>query len=211
MMFYEQQDMAVLFGVLLAPWALFEAIRTLGQDKRVWVGVAVPAVLTVLALIAVPFFRAKEAYIDQVAVTEKSPEQRWDFATGWSWPPEESVEFLVSGYKGWKSGDPDGPYFGRLGQSSQWEKTRKGLPNLRGEGLYLGLPVMLLAWFGLWAGWSLRRSDRWLWRTTVFWQSATAVLFLLPLGKLRKRVPIAPNNPDAVHDPSHQSAGNMRS
>jgi len=33
MMFYEQQDMAVLFGVLLGPWALFESVRGFGANK----------------------------------------------------------------------------------------------------------------------------------------------------------------------------------
>jgi len=113
--------------------------------------IGLPAAVTVVILMTVPFLRAKEAYIDDAAVTQKSPTEQWAFATGWSWPPEESVEFFVSGYKGWKTGDPEGPYWGRLGRSEQWDTERKGMPSYRGEGQYLGLPVMLLAWFGLWA------------------------------------------------------------
>ncbi len=40
---------------------------------------------------------------------------RYAWATQWSWPPEETLSWLVPGFFGWHSGSMTGPYWGRLG------------------------------------------------------------------------------------------------
>jgi hypothetical protein len=48
-------------------------------------------------------------------VQEESPasdEERWAFATSWSFHPKELIDSLAPGYHGMLSGDPDRPYWG---------------------------------------------------------------------------------------------------
>jgi hypothetical protein len=120
--------------------------------------------------------------ISGIAEVSKSPEareQRWRFATGWSLPPEEAVRLVVPGIYGYRMDSPDGgAYWGRVGPD--------GSPASRfsGSGEYLGIPVVLIAVFGLTVAMRRRDSifgvdDR---KVMAFWAIAAGVSFLLALG-----------------------------
>ncbi len=85
----------------------------------------------------------------------KTAEQKWIFATNWSMPPEEILEFVAPGIFGFESGDPEGPYWGRVGRSWQWGEGRQGMVNLKQHTVYLGVLQLLFAFYGL--AWGLRR------------------------------------------------------
>ncbi len=74
--------------------------------------------------------------------------ERWLFATNWSLPPEDVLEFLVPGVFGNDSAQPPYPYWGRLGRpdDSLFQKGRM-MPNYRQHTVYLGLIPLLLALF----------------------------------------------------------------
>ncbi len=79
----------------------------------------------------------------------KTAEEKWIFATNWSMPPEEILEFVAPGIFGFESGDPAGPYWGRVGRSWQWGKGRQGMVNLKQHTVYLGVLQLLFAFYGL--------------------------------------------------------------
>jgi hypothetical protein len=84
----------------------------------------------------------------------------WIFATNWSLPPEDTLEFVVPLIFGIDSGHPQTPYWGRLGRSHQWEKSHNGLMNLRQHTVYMGVVQVVFAIFGLFSAVIALRANR---------------------------------------------------
>jgi hypothetical protein len=86
---------------------------------------------------------------------------RWIFATNWSLPPEDVLEFFAPGVFGNESMHLPHPYWGRIGRPSD-EVFQKGrmMPNYRGHTVYLGVVSVLFALFGTFAWFSSRRGSR---------------------------------------------------
>lgn len=194
-MFLEQLDVALFFGLVLGAYALLLAVRVFLRDRS-WVRPLVGLILmgAVALLICAPTMLASYAInVKGVAAMEsESPQQKWDYCTQWSWPPEETIDFIAPGYMGWRSGEPAGPYWGRMGRSAGWENTRQGFMNFKLENQYLGAIPMLLAFFAVF--WVLRArgnqtspmsdlvsADK---KTEViFWASMASLTLLLAFGK----------------------------
>lgn len=143
LMFSEQADLALYVALLLSPYLPFAFLRERpGRWGRALVHSAVAA--AVALLVATPaLWAGYRAAVSGVAVME-NPAAKWEYVTQWSFPPEEALDFLAPGFFGWRSGDPEGPYWGRIGRSEGWEKTHQGLMNFRLDSSYLGLiPVAL--------------------------------------------------------------------
>jgi len=109
------------------------------------------------------FARVTEQQGKADALSEKKDEvekqERWNFATSWSLPPEDVLEFIVPGVFGNESMQGAYPYWGRLGRppDSQFQKGRM-MPNYRQHTVCLGMVPVLLAVFGVFAWFSLRRT-----------------------------------------------------
>jgi hypothetical protein len=90
--------------------------------------------------------------------SEAEKKNRWLFATNWSLPPEDVLEFVAPGVFGDESMQGAYPYWGRLGRPSD-EVFQKGrmMPNYRGHTVYLGVVSVLFALFGVFAWVSNRR------------------------------------------------------
>ena len=183
-MFLEQPDVALFFAMALGPYAVFALLREHGFSLPAFVRVLVPMGVAA-ALLALPSMVATyQSSVKNVAVMNtENPEAKWEFATQWSWPPEESVDFIAPGYTGWRSGEPEGPYWGRMGRSAGWEQTKQGFQNFKLESQYLGaIPIALamLAACGAWLAW--RRDRSWS-REIVFWSVVSVVSLFLSFGK----------------------------
>jgi hypothetical protein len=89
---------------------------------------------------------------DIASMQTESPQEKWDYVTQWSWPPDECIDFIAPGYMGWRSGEPEGPYWGRMGRSAGWEQTRQGFMNFKLENMYLGIIPILLSLFAILSG-----------------------------------------------------------
>ena len=79
-------------------------------------------------------------------------QEQWIFATNWSLPPEETIEFIAPGIFGTWSGDREHPYWGRLGRSAAWDEAhpnRGGFFNFRQHLVYLGAIPVILALFAV--------------------------------------------------------------
>jgi hypothetical protein len=181
-MFLEQADVGLFFALVLGPYAVFAVGRESGFALREHLRVVLP--VAVLALVI--GFRAiwmARAFFSMDASVEAPPEDRqqvWSYCTQWSWPPEETLEWIAPGYFGWRSGEPDGPYWGRLGRSDGWEQTRQGYPNFKLENLYLGAFPMALALLAIYLSFVARKLAK---PDVMFWSVAALLTFVLGLGK----------------------------
>lgn len=173
LMFIEQQDVALFFSMFLGLYALFQLVRAYFPQLIIGQGISdaeqgnrkpcFRILRVVLLLLTIPIVALLISSTPLVSMSSmlKSVSQgsdhddkqaKWEFATQWSWPPEESIDFVAPGYMGWRSGEPDGPYWGRMGRSAGWEKTGQGFMNFKLENMYLGIIPILLAVFAILAG-----------------------------------------------------------
>lgn len=183
-MFIEQADVGFLFATILGPYALFACWRDHGRDLGAWLRVPVVSLFTAFVLASPMLMTGYTRFVKNVGVMEGDALRKWEFATQWSWPPEESIDFVAPGYMGWKVDDPDGPYWGKMGRSPGWSKPGDpGLANFKLENHYVSLfPLAFAAW-SLVSVWRLRgkgcRASKDLW----FWAAALMVSWLLACGK----------------------------
>lgn len=82
---------------------------------------------------------------------------KWIFATNWSLPPEETLEFVAPCVMGTQTCDPAAPYWGSLGRTDGWEHHKQGFPNFRQHTIYLGALQLVLAAFAVCYAWRNRR------------------------------------------------------
>ncbi len=151
MMFVEQGDEALFFSLILGPYAVYALWRD--APRRSWKVVAIrllPIGCVAFVIAAHALLGGYRTVFQAGATPDFEDEQtQFDFATQWSWPPEESLDFIAPGYTGWRTGEITGPYWGRMGRTAGWEYTREGYANFKYENVYLGaIPFLfaLLAW-----------------------------------------------------------------
>jgi len=113
-------------------------------------------------------------------VSEQDASRKWEWATQWSFPPEESARIVIPGLYGYRMDTPGAPYLGRVGSDASWDKffSGQGQPSdkmlrFSGAGPYAGVGVVLLALVAV--GLSARRS--------AFWAAAAGVSLLLAFGR----------------------------
>lgn len=155
-MFPDQPDLALFVGLPLGAYAAFRY----GQRFRwrPWPVFSRLAVIVVMALL-VSGPALLGAYLSNVTVVEGAKNEashddaksKWEFATQWSVPPDETIDLIAPNYFGIRSGEPDGPYWGRTGRSAGWEQTHQGFMNFRLESIYIGAIPITLALFAVMA------------------------------------------------------------
>jgi len=177
-----QPDLALLFSLLTAAYGLFVLVRiwprtprqpVRGEHReellklrvrcagRFLLGAILAAVMLVCVSLAsiVPMLRTtlparNAAVIGSGKAQESSSAAKYEFATNWSLPPEEILEFFVAGVFGWQTGDSKVPYWGKTGRTLGWETHHRGLMNLRQNSHYLGLLQWIFALFAI--AWAIR-------------------------------------------------------
>lgn len=183
-MYLEQTDLALFFSLILGPYALF----LLWSEHRFKVGpslrILLPLLATAFLLALHPLLGGYRLLVKDVESVEgkEDPQEKWEFATQWSWPPGESIDFVAPGFTGWRSGEPEGPYYGVMGRSAEWEETKQGFQNFKLENVYLGaLPVGLALWVIPLAVWARNRNRSAL--EVIFWGVVLLLTFWLACGK----------------------------
>lgn len=179
LMFVQQPDVALFFALFAGTHLLFSLWRREGLKPLRWLPVLAPAAIVALLFAAGPLLSGYKLNVkDTAQVQTETPQEKWEYITQWSFPPDEVISFIAPGYHGWRSGEPEGPYWGRTGQSAEWPQTRQGFMNYMMESAYIGLiPVS----FALFALFSYRRSKH---RAEIFfWGGAALVALLLAFGK----------------------------
>ena len=179
LMFAQQPDVALFFALFAGVYLIFRLWNRDGFKPLKWLKVLVPAAVAAFLFAGGPLLSGYKLNVkDTAQVQTETAQEKWDYITQWSFPPEESVAFIAPGYTGWRSGEPDGPYWGRMGRSAGWEQTRQGFMNFMLESTYIGF---IPAAFALFALFSCRRSPH---RAEIlFWGGAALVALLLAFGK----------------------------
>ena len=182
-MFLEQADVALFCALLLAPLGLFEASRAAGGwkiaalAKKSWGAALAAALLAGGASLA-----AKGSGVEDVPGGEDAA-AKWSYLTQWSQPPGESLDFVAPGWTGWRSGDEEGPYWGRMGRSDGYEQTRQGFMNFKLENVYVGAIPLLFAVLGLATAFGRRRDGDSDSPAIFVWGGLCLVALLLSFGK----------------------------
>ncbi|HTH46052.1 MAG TPA: hypothetical protein VMB21_00945 [Candidatus Limnocylindria bacterium] len=118
--------------------------------------------------------------VKESAQKAESQEQRWEFATGWSFPKAETLRIVVPGLYGYRMDSPDGgAYWGAVGPG--------GTPESRfsGDGQYAGIGVVLIAAFAVASSFRRDKSPfsarerKYVW----FWAVVAVGSLLLAYGK----------------------------
>jgi hypothetical protein len=88
--------------------------------------------VAVAALIALaPLLALFQSYIVGVKLGgEADREQTYKLVTQFSLGPAETLTYLVPGFFGWHMNNPDGPYWGWIGEWPDWPKNHQGTSNL---------------------------------------------------------------------------------
>ena len=126
----------------------------------------------------------------------ESPEKKYEWATQWSFPPEEIIQYIVPGFLGWHNLSQEGPYWGRIGQSADWKGNDQGMRNYMLGINTLGTVPFLLALLGLAFLFKRYRiespslSPVPLRRTVIFFFWSGFLLLLLGLGKYGPLYPL---------------------
>ncbi len=140
---------------------------------------------------------AQDKPVDSKTAEELETEKntQWIFATNWSLPPEAMVEFIAPCLRGLDTGNPNGPYWGRLGRSVNWEQTQQGFGNFRQHSLYLGAVQCAIALYAVIVAVVFSFSKRKLSPSgevlprdplnslTLFWLGVLVISLLLALGR----------------------------
>jgi hypothetical protein len=129
-------------------------------------------------------YRSQVKGVAQLA--EESRQQGWDWATQWSYPPEETLELVAPGFFGWRVNEPKGPYWGRTGRSAEYETSGQGFSRFKLDNSFVGVVPMFLAIAMAVCAFHKRARERLspdARRRLVFWGIVAAVTLLLAFGK----------------------------
>ena len=150
-MLLEQQDVALFFGLFVGSYAVFAWVRHHGWGVVGLIRFLVPVGVVALLIAGSSMLSVFTTNVSDAKTEEspKNPQEHWNFITQWSVPPDETIDLVAPGYTGWRSGEPEGPYWGRTGRSADWEKTGQGFMNFRLESIYIGSIPILLAMLAL--------------------------------------------------------------
>ena len=143
--------------------------KTIGKHKA---GIfATGLIILLVAAILIPSFQhnaQQRKY--QSSLFHKNAKQKWEWATQWSLPVPEIIDFAIPGLFGWKTGDRSHPYLGKLGRGG-------GLNNLKLNSENIGLTTAIFVFIALFLLWKTRNSEHRFW----FW--TMIVTLALSLGK----------------------------
>ena len=179
LMFAQQPDVALFFALFAGAYLIFRLWQREGFRPVKWLKVLIPAAAVALLFAAGPLLSGYKLNVkDTAQMQTETSQEKWEYITQWSFPPDEVISFIAPGYNGWRSGEPEGPYWGRTGQSAGWEQTHQGYMNFMMESAYIGFIPFAFALFALF---SCRRSPH---RAEIlFWSGAAFVALLLAFGK----------------------------
>jgi hypothetical protein len=181
-MMIEQQDVALLAGLFVGPYAVFRLVQVHGKSIARWLCILLPIGVVALLLSGSTVLKSYERNIAGAASVQKGQgEQKWNYITQWSMVPSEWPDLIASGWGGWGSNRPDGPYWGKIGQSPEWESTGKGFRNFKITSKYLGIIPFLLGIYGFIESLRCRKNGDG--SAMLFWSVAGILGLWLAFGK----------------------------
>jgi len=145
-------DRGGICSLLVGVYFLREIFRHWTTNTPLAVETMARFVLTVVVagLVAlpglVPIFQFNVKDVDR---STESLQEKFNWATQWSFAPEDLITYPFPGFLGWFQDDDAGPYWGRIGQSAGWPEKHEGMRNFCQVTFSTGTVAFLLALFGL--------------------------------------------------------------
>ncbi len=183
-MMIEQQDVALLAGLFVGSYTLFRLLQAHLKEPVKWGGVLAPISIVALLLAGNTLIGSYKHNIAGAAPMQQGPgggDAKWNYITQWSMVPSEWPDLIASGWSGWSSNNPEGPYWGKLGQSAEWETSKQGFRNFKLTSVYFGIIPFLLGAFGFAEALKNRKNEAG--KVILFWSIAGLIGFLLAFGK----------------------------
>ena len=146
-----QPDVTLLYLLAAGAYALFLAIQAFREQprgpliRRLGGGGILTAIVFLLLSLNTFGNLFRNIMPQRESSRGQTSEEKWIFATNWSLPPSEILEFAVPGVYGAETGSPTRPYWGEVGRAYEWESHQQGLKNLKQHTVYLGLLQLLFA------------------------------------------------------------------
>ncbi len=207
----QQPDLWLLFTVFAFAYGIWRTIQEVSaRGGKVFAKILAGALVTgvVMAAVGMPQFMnafnvtlkdrreqikaTANAGGTSVSEAEAEKQQKWNFVTGWSMPPEAVLEFVAPHVRGDSSDmrvSPKVPYWGRLGRvPDEHFIPGRMMPNYRQHSLYVGAITVVFAIVGMFLvpfgkrdedadGQKEARSD------IPFWVGAAVLFFICSLGR----------------------------
>ena len=148
-MIIEQQDVALLAGLFVGSYSIFRLVQAHGKAGARWLAVLAPVGIVAILLAGSTAMKSYKSNIAGAASVQGDSAKKWNYITQWSLVPSEWPDLIASGWGGWSSNNPEGPYWGKLGQSAEWETSRQGFRNFKLTSNYFGIIPFLLGAFGI--------------------------------------------------------------
>lgn len=180
-MMIEQQDVALLAGLFVGPYALFRLVQVHEKAAVRWGGILIPVVLVALLFSWTTLIKSYSDNIANASQVQGDGDGKWNYVTQWSMVPSEWPDLVAPGWSGWSTSNPEGPYWGKLGQSAEWESSKQGFQNFKLTSNYLGFIPFLLGVFGLVVAVRNRKNEES--SQILFWGVAGVLGFWLAFGK----------------------------
>jgi hypothetical protein len=197
----EGADMGVLFSVCVAAFVFYQAWTAPGtRAQNIVNGAGRLAMVIVFAVFLAAYAIAAllQTQVEGVSGMQQDSEtrdERWNWATQWSLPRNETLSLIVPGLFGYRLDTPyGGAYWGAIGRDIEWTQflegrfngqTPRGILRQTGGGIYAGITVALIAVWAMLQSFRKRDSAfsllqrRWLW----FWLALGLVSLLLGFGR----------------------------
>ncbi len=167
----ETPDIGVFFALTLA--AVFVWLHWPAEPRalRSWRPLAGRFALFVAASAALSLQTLSVMFATQIEGVQQgateSPEARYDWATQWSLPPNETWDLVAGTFYGASMRSAAAPYRGRIGRSPGWtpDQPQRGFRNFAMTGYHLGVipsALLLAGWIALPAFDRERRRLAWL-------------------------------------------------
>ena len=178
-------QMSLYFGALLLFYWIYLILKKRGEKKLIpYVKnnlkiilkhkaalLATGCILLLVFSVLIPSFQHQsQTRKNESGQFRKNGKQKWAWATQWSLPPAEIIDFAIPGLFGWKTGDRTHPYLGKLGRGG-------GLNNLKLNSENIGLTTLIFLVAALFLLWKTKDSEHRFW----FWTMIVALA--LSLGK----------------------------
>lgn len=180
-MMTEQQDVALLAGLFVGAYAVFRLCAVHLRNSIRWIGLLLPICAVALLLAGSAVLSSYRNNIANASTVQSDGVEKWNFITQWSMVPGEWPDLVASGWSGWASNDPRGPYWGTLGQSAEWPEKGQGFRNFKLTSVYIGIIPLLLGIYGSVAAFRNRKTAEG--KTMLFWSIAGLLAFWLAFGK----------------------------
>jgi len=197
----EGADIGAIFSLYVAAFVMYWVWTTEGHSVRALatgVGrvalVAIMAGLVAAQLISV-LVGTQIKGVAGMGEETQSKEERWDWATQWSLPKREALNYIIPGLFGYRMDTPGGGvYWGAMGRDPGWYRywangskgpQPQGGLRFSGGGIYAGVLVVMVAFWAALQG--FRKKDsvfsgitrRMIW----FWTVVAVISLLLAFGR----------------------------